>query len=283
MMTGVRTRSAVGPPRGVLRRAVAGPPGEHQRVAPAAALAGSVAHFWTVSWDLRGRPAYLAETLPHPSVHLIFEGRRAEVAGVTTGKFSRALRGRGRVFGIKFRPAAFQPLCGLEMAALTDRVLPVRALFAAGGARLARALAAEPGFEARVALAEAFLAERVTPLPAVVARVRDLVERMAVDRELVQVEQVAAQAHLGVRALQRLFRVYVGVSPKWVIGRYRLHEAAAQLEQGQVDLTDLSLRLGYFDQAHFIRDFKAMIGRAPGQYARALAEPASKRPARAPR
>jgi AraC-like DNA-binding protein len=238
-------------------------------VAPVAALAGSVAHFWTVSWDLRGQPPYLAETLPHPSVHLIVEGRRAEVAGVTTGKFARVLRGRGWVFGIKFRPAAFQPLYGQSLSALTDRRVPFRSIFAAAGVRLARALAAAPHFEARVALAEAFLAARLTtPLPAVVEQVRDLVERLAVDRDLVQVEQVARLAGLGLRALQRLFRIYVGVSPKWVIGRYRLHEAAAQLEKGEVGLADLALRLGYFDQAHFIRDFKAMVGRAPGAYAR---------------
>ena len=32
-----------------------------------------LAHFWSVQWDLRGQPPYVAETLPHPSVHLIFE------------------------------------------------------------------------------------------------------------------------------------------------------------------------------------------------------------------
>ena len=58
------------------------------------------------------------------------------------------------------------------------------------------------------------------------------------------------------------------MSPKWVIQRYRLHEAVEQLERGaEVDLAELALQLGYFDQAHFIRDFKALVGRPPGAYA----------------
>lgn len=262
------TRPALGPPRGVLHHTAEAPPGEHRRVAPRASLAGSVAHFWTVSWDVRGRPPFLAETLPHPSVHVLFEGRRAKVAGVTTGRFSRVLTGQGRVFGIKFRPAAFQPLCKPGMGALIDKAVPVRAVFGAAGVRLARALAAEPSFDARVLLAEAFLGARVTALTPVVERARDLIEHVAVDRDIVQVEQVAELAHVSVRALQRLFRVYVGVSPKWVIARYRLHEAVLLLKQGGVELADLALRLGYFDQAHFIRDFKAMTRLAPGRYAR---------------
>ncbi len=49
--------------------------------------------------------------------------------------------------------------------------------------------------------------------------------------------------------------------------RYRMHEAAEKIAEGRAgDMGDLALRLGYFDQAHFIRDFKAIVGRPPGQY-----------------
>jgi AraC-like DNA-binding protein len=76
---------------------------------------------------------------------------------------------------------------------------------------------------------------------------------------------------LGLRKLQRLFDDYVGVSPKWVIQRYRLHEAAERIAAGRVaDFADLALELGYADQAHFNRDFKKLVGRSPAEYARSL-------------
>jgi AraC-like DNA-binding protein len=62
----------------------------------------------------------------------------------------------------------------------------------------------------------------------------------------------------------------VGVGPKWVIKRRRLHEAVQRMEAGEpVDWPGLARELGYFDQAHFIHDFKAMVGRTPAEYARA--------------
>jgi AraC-like DNA-binding protein len=71
------------------------------------------------------------------------------------------------------------------------------------------------------------------------------------------------------RALQRLFSEYVGVGPKWVIQRLRLHEAIAQVQQGHaVSWAALAQSLGYFDQAHFIADFRRLVGRTPAQYAR---------------
>jgi AraC-like DNA-binding protein len=52
-----------------------------------------------------------------------------------------------------------------------------------------------------------------------------------------------------------------------VIGRYRLHEAAARLKAGaSPDLTALAQDLGYFDQAHFIRDFRRHVGESPGRF-----------------
>ena len=89
------------------------------------------------------------------------------------------------------------------------------------------------------------------------------------DPSITRVQQVSQKFHLAVRSLQRLFNQYVGVSPKWVIKRYRLHEAAEQLNTGRnVDWHKLVFDLGYFDQAHFIKDFMTIIGRTPAEYAR---------------
>ncbi|MGH7462328.1 MAG: helix-turn-helix domain-containing protein [Longimicrobiales bacterium] len=81
---------------------------------------------------------------------------------------------------------------------------------------------------------------------------------------------LAARCGVTRRAVQRLFAKYVGVSPTWVIQRYRLHETAEQLAPGgAVKQSALALSLGYSDQAHFIRDFKAVVGSSPAEYCKA--------------
>ena len=81
---------------------------------------------------------------------------------------------------------------------------------------------------------------------------------------------LAAERHgLSERTLQRLFRRYVGVGPKWVLQRARLHDAVERLDtaDGPVDLAALATELGWFDQAHFTRDFTALVGQSPAAYA----------------
>jgi AraC-like DNA-binding protein len=89
---------------------------------------------------------------------------------------------------------------------------------------------------------------------------------LAVMAAKLRAPRAAVVAGRSPRSLQRLFREYVGVSPKWVLQRLRLHEAAERMLEGR-DWAALALDLGYFDQAHFIHDFKAVTGRSPGEYA----------------
>lgn len=87
-------------------------------------------------------------------------------------------------------------------------------------------------------------------------------ERLASDAPILSVEQTAGLFSVSLRTLQRRFRKYVGVTPKWMIRRYWLQEAAARVGAGGVeDWAQLALGLGYFDQTHFINDFTALVGR----------------------
>jgi AraC-like DNA-binding protein len=88
------------------------------------------------------------------------------------------------------------------------------------------------------------------------------------DPALRRVDQLAEASGQSVRGLQRLFADYVGVSPKWVMRRSRLHEAALRADSGDpVDWAELAIDLGYADQAHLTRDFTATLGVSPTRYA----------------
>ncbi len=88
---------------------------------------------------------------------------------------------------------------------------------------------------------------------------------------MTQVGQLEDRYGLSARSLQRLFLHYLGVGPKWVILRYRIHDAVTDLDAGYAGpLADLAASLGWYDQAHFIRDFTALVGQTPGDYRRGL-------------
>jgi len=163
---------------------------------------------------------------------------------------------------VKFRPGGFSGFLGRPLHEITDRAVPLHGVFGADGDALVRDAAARDEPTAKIALAEAFLRERMPPPDPEVELVQQVVIDMLTVDPGTTVQQIAERHAVSTRTLQRLFRRHVGVGPKWVLRRYRLQEAAEQLAAGErSDWTRLALDLGYFDHAHFIRDFRAVVGR----------------------
>ena len=274
----------VAPPRGVLKTEIRGSDFFHQRLAPSPELAPFVQHFWFVQWDLRGATPSTAETLPHPNCYLVFEHdlerlntdpcvhQRAEVSGVTTGKFSRPMQGHGRVFGVKFQPGGLHPFLPGSVSTLTDRVVPATQVFGPDVLQLATQLRILDTPETMAAAVGTYLClHRPAPDPNT-AFTMTLVATILDDPTILTVEGLAKRSGLGIRALQRLFKDYVGVSPKWVIRRFRLHELLERFHSGEaLDGARLALDLGYADQAHLINDFRKLAGFTPTEYLRRLA------------
>jgi AraC-like DNA-binding protein len=248
-------------------------PWEHGRsfhlegLPPSPQLERVVDRHWIVRWDLRGREPFQQEVLPHPSVNLVIEPHGSWVWGVPTTRDVRLLRGEGWAVGTKFKPGAFTALTGIEASSITDGRVSVEAAF---GDDLNRCeVDAAPGaLYAVVAEIEARLAPRAhvdDPYPALVADVIQSMRHVGPDA---RVEHLASMHHVAPRTLQRLFRRYVGVGPKWVLRRLRIHQAAEQLTATSAPRwTELALDLGYYDHAHFIRDFRLVVGRSPAAYA----------------
>jgi AraC-like DNA-binding protein len=244
-----------------------------ERIPAAADLAPWVERHWVVTWDLPPGRRSAATMLPHPCVNLVFVAGGLMIAGVGRERFSYELAGSGRVFGVKFRPGGFFPFWGAPVSALTDGGAPATALWGEPAAELEAILARTAEVEGLVRAAEAFLRRhRPAPDPNV-ELVGQIAHALLHDREIARVEDVARRFGISMRSLQRLFQRYVGVTPKWVLRRYRLHEAAARLaESPKGNWAEAAAELGYFDQSHFIRDFTAAVGATPADYAAACAE-----------
>ncbi|MDT7701041.1 MAG: hypothetical protein QOJ30_3366 [Pseudonocardiales bacterium] len=239
-----------------------------ERLPPSPDLAELVEWHRVVSWALpRGRRASVT-LLPHPCVNLVLDRGNLAVAGVGRERFTYAYVGEGRVFGTKFRPGAFLPFLGEPVSSITDVTMPASRLWGSPADELAASPTGDvPALVDRV---EGFLRARWPESDPNVALVGGIVSALLRDRSTSRVEDVVERFGIAPRTLQRLFARYLGVSPKWVLRRYRLHEAAARLAAEQDrPWAEVAAELGYFDQSHFIRDFTAAIGLTPVAYAQA--------------
>jgi len=235
---------------------------------PSPDLERLVDRHWMVRWDLRGRAPFRQEILPHPSINLVADMHSVRVWGVPTRRDVRLLRDQGCVIGTKFRPGAFTAITGIEASSITDGSI-VAPVVLAGPPETTLLVSADDPLAAARTEVEARLAPHadiddpaLELVGAVMASMPDLPPNT-------RVERLAARHHVAPRTLQRLFRRYVGVSPRWTLKRLRIHQAVEQLAAGQQrPWTELALELGYYDHAHFIRDFRLVTDRSPAEYVR---------------
>ena len=230
---------------------------KHAYAEPSPDLAPFVDRYWFVHWYLRDQPPYRQLVVPYPNVHLTWvNDEPARVHGVSRGHVFRVLEGDGHVSGVAFKPGAFRPFLGRAVSTITGRSVDARTVFG----DVPKSVDHEG--------LETFLRAHLAPPDPTAGEVADMVARIAADPKLTRVDELATLLGVGIRRLQRLFAEYVGVGPKWVIRRYRLHEVTERLAKGvPVDWARLAAELGYADQAHFSRDFTAMFSEPPSCYA----------------
>jgi AraC-like DNA-binding protein len=228
-----------------------------------------VERYWSVQWDLPEGASYESVVIPHPCVNLSFMPViGAELHGPGIAVSRHPLNGRGRVFGVKFRPGGFTAYSGVEGAAQADWSAGAATVFGPEVDELNSIVMSRNDIDA-IQIVSRFLAERMPERPDQrYGRVLAVVRAMLEDRTITRVDHLAARFAMSPKTLQRLFQDYVGLGPKTLIQRYRLHDAADRLaEDPHTDLARLAAELGWSDHAHFTHDFKNLIGFPPSEYA----------------
>jgi AraC-like DNA-binding protein len=130
---------------------------------------------------------------------------------------------------------------------------------------LAERLYETQGWTARLALLEAYIDRRAADAPPPPREIEWSWQRLLGSDGAVPVASLAEEVGWSRRHLAARFREHVGLPPKALARILRFERAAERLRRG-ADLADAALDSGYYDQAHFNRDFKAFAGVTPTQY-----------------
>ncbi|MDB5518991.1 MAG: transcriptional regulator, AraC family [Tardiphaga sp.] len=265
-----------GMPRGMID-----PRGSAQRIqvwrfAPSPKLAAFFDHHWIIEWRLADRSPEEQRVVPSPNAHLLICPGETALFGVVRGIQGRLLQGNGRALGLRFRTGGLRPFLTGPVAQLTGRTVSTGIITGQTDARSEELVFGQNRHQDMIRAAEAIIEPRLPdpdPTVDVISSILAAARRQDGPR---RAETLANDMGLNLRAMQRLFHDYVGVSPKWLLRRYRLQEAAWLLAQGgDVPLAALAADLGYFDQAHLARDFKCLFGCAPAQYRKTQSGPRS--------
>ncbi|MBU8894748.1 AraC family transcriptional regulator [Corallococcus sp. M34] len=176
--------------------------------------------------------------------------------------------------GLHFKPGGAYPFFGVPISELTNRVVPIEALWSpAEGQRLRERLSAAPSVVARMDVLRQALIARLRRddvyEPASAHLVLRAVRLLSDARELPRVDALARTVGVSERQLRRAFDEVVGMGPKAYARIVRFQRAVrASRLQSSPDWGTIATAVGYYDQAHLIADFRALTGTTPGSFSR---------------
>lgn len=192
---------------------------------------------------------------------------RCFVFGQITVPLEIAPTGVSGIIAARFQPDGFFPFSSIPLPAMNDRAVPLTELFGAEGLSLEEQVLQSPSNKERIQIIESFLLKKLEAEDAILRVSRSAVEALLESRGQNTIHELAAQLQVNRRQLERKFSTATGMSPKQYSKVLRLQHAFKLIGQGTFhNLTELALEAGYYDQAHFVKDFREFTGVSPRQF-----------------
>ncbi|WP_374026229.1 helix-turn-helix domain-containing protein [Mycobacterium sp. HNNTM2301] len=236
-------------------------------------------------WLHRGS-SYRSRALPRGAVTIVIDvGRRhrldfyaadgrtrlavppAVVAGPHRASYVTDIAAEEPAMAIHFRPGGAFPFLGVPLGDIEDAAIGLDELWGRAGREVHERLIEAPSVPARFAILEGFLLARarfgVSRDPGVAGAVAAIEANPSI-----RMTELRRLSGLSTKRMLALFRAEIGLTPKAYARVRRLQAALRQLGEGTVGGARIAADAGYFDQPHFVREFRSFTAMTPTQYVR---------------
>jgi len=176
------------------------------------------------------------------------------------------------MFGVYLYPYAIPLLFGIPATELSNQMPDLITLLGKEGEALVEKIMLAADNKERVKIITEFLEKRIQKSQEQKHAVFSSIKYIIQSKGLVRIEQVADQYFISQRQFERKFREFSGLAPKLFSRIVRFHSACQQFGNSDKSLTGIAYECGYYDQSHFIHDFKEFSGYHPKHYFSGKAE-----------
>ncbi len=168
------------------------------------------------------------------------------------------------MLGIKFHPAAFYQLFQMDVSEYTDRVIDLKKIISRTEG-LDEIMDTGISINQRVKLAEEWLKGKLSNLQPQ-EKVEQVISKVFETHGMIDIGQMAEEVDLSSRQLERLFKKVIGLSPKFYSRIIRFSYIFEVIKEQKDSWIRTALQSGFFDQSHFIKNFKEFTGEEPSSY-----------------
>jgi AraC-like DNA-binding protein len=174
--------------------------------------------------------------------------------------------------GVKFSAGGLYQLSSVPASAFTNEVVAFDALFGTAAQDLENQIQTLPSLARQVQCIDTFFRKRLSQLKPQDCSAQHAVDCVKQHHGTVSIDDVAYQSCISSRQLRRKFEDYVGMSPKRFSALVRFTRAHAAIHHtaahstSRINFAAIACQTGYYDQAHFIREFKLFSGLTPAAF-----------------
>lgn len=218
--------------------------------------------------ELTGQPNYIYD---NDTLREKQACKNAWVSGVRTGFISIPSGRESKMFIVNFRKGRAYPFYTFPMNELSDHVVDADLVWGSAVMHLREQLLEAPCIDAMFPLVEKFLLALAggrlnTDIPA--RCIHYAMEHIVKHPHISSLKEISNAVGYSHKHLIDLFKKHVGVAPKTYLKIIRFQKAIAEIENGKhIQWSSIAAESGYFDQSHFIHDFRRFSGFTPGVYA----------------
>ena len=187
------------------------------------------------------------------------------LAGQIRSHFFLENTGIAIITGIKFRPSALTQLYDLSMDDFTDKVADLSMVVNVDTELSKTVFASQTDHEKLVSDLNIYFEKKQNQVKKN-DRLETALDLIFSKNGMITIGEIISVISIGERQLERLFRKYVGLSPKFYCRIIRFNYIFQLMQEQSPSLIDLTYDAGFFDQSHFIRNFKAFTGEDPSRY-----------------
>lgn len=193
---------------------------------------------------------------------------RSMVLGQITEAFFIEPTGYVNCFAIRFYPYGLANFLSTPIKELANKETPLIGLFGEETAKaLEQKISAAANVESRITIIENFLFMKLNEQISIDNIVMATIDTMFSTRGNISIKDMLKDDKSKRRQLERKFTAQVGISPKQLCKVIRLQAVLKMmLNQGSESLSQIAYDSDYYDQSHFIKDFKAFTGMTPKEF-----------------
>lgn len=185
------------------------------------------------------------------------------IIGLYTRPYEVRFKNHVKVFGIRFKPEGIYNVFGVPALLLKERYEDMAMVLGSKFKEFSHRLREEKSIAGMISRSENYLLKSLLDNKIELNYV-NLAADLIRNTKGIKIEDLTRKLHISQRQLERGFKKKVGISPKHYLRITRINEVLRILNDNKsIDLTSVAYHCGYFDQAHFIKDFKRITGIKP--------------------